>query len=113
MSRPRLAESARLSDLDSLFNKAVSVHTVLFWAEWEAHLREIFRVLSPGGRLVLGYHPLEDARFAKEFPQSVYSIRSIAEIEALLITYGFQGMRTQTKDGTDGLMAWSTAEKAS
>ncbi len=108
----KLADSTHIPYPDGRFNKAVSVHTVYFWAEPAAHFREIFRVLSPGGRLVLGYHPLDDARFVKNVPQSVYAIRSVAEIEATIRTCSFKVLRTETKTGSDGLMAWTLVEKA-
>lgn len=39
---------------DASFDRVVSVHTIYFWPETEAGLREILRALRPGGRLVLG-----------------------------------------------------------
>lgn len=109
----KLADSRRIPYPDGRFNKAVSMHTIYFWAEPAAHLREISRVLSPGGRLVLGYHPFEDARFAKDFPPSVYAIRPAAEIETIVRACGFPVIRTETVSCSDALMAWTVAEKAS
>jgi hypothetical protein len=87
------------------------VHTIYFWSMPELHLGEIFRVMVPGGRLVLGYHPLEDGRFASAFPASVYLIRSVKEIEMLASDCGFEAVRTETRESSDGLMAWTIAQK--
>ena len=44
---------------DASFDRACSVHTVYFWSSLEDGLREISRVLKPGGRLVLGFSSAE------------------------------------------------------
>ncbi len=40
-----------------LFDHAYGVHVVCFWSDPAVHLREIRRVLRPGGRLLLGFSP--------------------------------------------------------
>ncbi|WKN44157.1 class I SAM-dependent methyltransferase [Tunicatimonas pelagia] len=47
--------SDRLPFADQQFTKILSVNTLYFWNPLTAHLREIVRVLQPGGRLVLGF----------------------------------------------------------
>lgn len=44
------------------FHAALSVNTVYFWPDAEQGAREFFRVLRPGGRLVLGLRPGEQTR---------------------------------------------------
>ena len=41
----------------SSFQKACTVNTVYFWRSLDAGVAEIYRVLSPGGCLVLGFLP--------------------------------------------------------
>ncbi|HYM04292.1 MAG TPA: class I SAM-dependent methyltransferase [Stellaceae bacterium] len=107
----KLADSARIPYPNARFSKIYAVHTIYFWEKPETHLGEIFRVMSPGGRLVLGYHPSEDARFARAFPRSIYTVRAIKEIEAATGVCGFQSVRTETKAAAQGLMAWTIAQK--
>ncbi len=40
---------------DATFNCACSVNTIYFWSHLEDGLRELARVILPGGRLVLGF----------------------------------------------------------
>lgn len=42
---------------DDSFDRAWSVHTVYFWDEPVAHMKEVGRVLKDGGRFVLGFRP--------------------------------------------------------
>lgn len=57
-----LADSSHLPFPDEHFEKAYSVHTLYFWKDPAEHLREIHRVLRPGGRLALGFRELATDR---------------------------------------------------
>ena len=96
---------------DRSFDKACAVHTIYFWPQPARDLAEIYRVLRPGGRLVLGYRPGEDAGFVRDFPAEVYDIRPIAEIEAAVAEAGFATIETGSKTVGRGLMAWTVAHK--
>ena len=84
-----VGDSDHLPFPDQHFDKVLSVHTVYFWADPEAHLREIRRVLAYGGRLVLGLHSKEDKR-AEDFPKSVYTFYTAEEVGGLLVASGFE-----------------------
>jgi len=73
---------------DQVFDKLLAVHTIYFWENPAAHLRECRRVLRPSGLLVLGFRPREQAQIA-DFPATVYNFRSVAEICELLRAAGF------------------------
>ena len=84
-----VGDSVHLPFPDQHFDKALSVHTVYFWADPEAHLCEIRRVLAYGGRLVLGFRSKED-KMAEDFPESVYTFYTAEEVGGLLETSGFE-----------------------
>lgn len=74
---------------DACFDRAYSVHTIYFWPDLEAGLRELRRVLRPGGQLLLGFHSSENFELAQTLPESVYTLRSGDEILAALRRSGF------------------------
>lgn len=84
----RFSGSDRAPYPDAAFDAALSMHTVYFWTRPLDHLREMRRVLKTRGRLVLGFRPAEDPAFAA-FPAEVYTIRSEAEVVALVREAGF------------------------
>ena len=73
------------------FDAAMSVHTLYFWDPAEPHLKEIARVLRPGGKLVLAFRPDTDPA-TSDFPNSIYTFRSIEEIESLADSCGFEDL---------------------
>ncbi len=70
------------------FDIAVAVNTLYFWQPLLDYLKEIHRVLKPGGQLMLGYRPKEtmDKLPFTEFGFQKYEP---AEIENLLLQAGF------------------------
>jgi hypothetical protein len=81
------------------------VHTIYFWADALQNLKELFRVLRPGGRLVLGFRESSPAAMAA-FPAPVYRFYSTDELTALLEAAGFQDVRvTDSVNGSDLRMA--------
>lgn len=105
-------DSARLPYGDNLFSAVLSVHTIYFWDPAEKHLTGLFRVLAPGGRLVLGYRPGDDSGFQADAPSEVYCGRSVAEVESLLLGCGFRGVHTTTERIGARLMGFTVAEKS-
>lgn len=105
----RLGSSDQLPFEPCSFDKVLAVHTLYFWARPERDLAEIHRVMAPGARLVLGFRPAEDPGFAKDFPQTIYTIRPIIEVERLLSQAGFCGVATLCRPMGAGLMAWTRA----
>ncbi|MGY4552898.1 class I SAM-dependent methyltransferase [Bradyrhizobium sp. USDA 4513] len=58
---------------DALFDKAVCVHVLYFWKDIEKSLREIARVLKPGGRLGLLFRTNADPKAIASFPPEIYT----------------------------------------
>lgn len=87
----RCARSDDMPLETGFFDAAMSVHTLYFWNPAEPHLEEIARALRPGGRLVLVFRPSSDPA-TPEFPTSVYTFRSIEEIESLVDECGFENL---------------------
>ena len=89
----RLAHGCRIPYPDQCFDRVCAVHVLYFWSAPEGELREMYRVVKPGGRLVLGFRSNEDARVVADFPASVYRFYAKDEVVALLETAGFIGTR--------------------
>jgi ubiquinone/menaquinone biosynthesis C-methylase UbiE len=101
----RAGDAAHLPWVDASFDKAFSVHTIYFWADALQNLRELFRVLRPGGRLVVGFRERSPAAIAA-FPESVYRFYSTDELRALLEAAGFEEVHvTEGGKGRDLRMA--------
>jgi len=72
---------------DASFDKIMSVHTVYFWPDLSRSVKEVARVLKPGGRLALLFRT--DASKATEaFPAETYRFPSLDQMEAALVAAG-------------------------
>ena len=85
----KLGDSSRLPYEDGCFDRVYSVHTLYFWENPAAHLREIHRVMKAGARLVLGFRPKDETASA-EFPSTVYRFYTADEVRRLLDAAGYE-----------------------
>jgi ubiquinone/menaquinone biosynthesis C-methylase UbiE len=76
---------------DAEFSVVVGIETFFFWSEPEASLKEIFRVLIPGGRLVIemAYNKDDGRDHAKQIEKYGLKLYSTEEMVSLLKEAGF------------------------
>jgi SAM-dependent methyltransferase len=88
----RRASSEQIPYPDQSFDRIYAVHTVYFWHDPVAHLREIHRVCAVGGRFLLAFGPKEGANAVNAFPESIYTFYSVDETRELLSNAGFHNL---------------------
>jgi SAM-dependent methyltransferase len=98
----------RLPLNDAAFTKVLTVNTVYFWSSLAAGFSEIARVLSPGGRAVVGFAPKAWME-TQNFPADIFTPRAPEDVVAGLRDSGFQDVRIEgPKDGPAWLVALAT-----
>jgi SAM-dependent methyltransferase len=101
--RVEQGEVARLSFPEATFDKVMSVHVLYFWPDLGGSLKEIMRVLKPGGELALVFRSAESTRAAASFPPEIYHFPSQAEVMTSLDAAGFNAIEI----GANGVAAGS------
>ena len=81
------------------FDKVCTVNTVYFWASLDMAFEEIHRVLTPGGRLVVGFLP-KDRMDLMDLPTDIFTARTVEEVVAVLERTGFHGVRVERAQPT-------------
>jgi ubiquinone/menaquinone biosynthesis C-methylase UbiE len=83
---------------DETFDRAMAVHALYFWPHLDASLKEIARVLKPGGRLALVFRSAADERSVAAFPADVYRFATDTEVVSVLTSLRFAIDRVDTGD---------------
>jgi ubiquinone/menaquinone biosynthesis C-methylase UbiE len=76
------------------FDKVCTVNTVYFWSSLQQGFAEIRRVLTPSGRVVIGFLPKERMD-RMEMPTDIFTTRSPDSITAALGETGFTDVRCE------------------
>jgi ubiquinone/menaquinone biosynthesis C-methylase UbiE len=84
-----VAGAASLPFADGTFDKALCVHVIYFWDDMQAALREIARVMKPGGRLALVFRTGADEAAVRNFPAGVYRFPALCDVVKELEAAGF------------------------
>ena len=79
------------------FDKVLCVHVIYFWPDLDAGLRELARVVKPGGRLVLVFRDGADPTGAQTFPAEVYRFRTLTEVRHALDCAGFDVLEAEVR----------------
>lgn len=85
---------------NAAFDRALCVHVAYFWPDLGAALREIGRVVAPGGRLALVARTSANAGAVRAFPSDVYRFRALAELLGALRAAGFEPASGDDRDET-------------
>jgi ubiquinone/menaquinone biosynthesis C-methylase UbiE len=83
---------------DASFDKAITVNTIYFWRSLPAGFAELHRVLSPGGRLVVGFLPKEFMD-RMNMPSDIFTPRAPDEVTAAMRGAGFEDARIASPGG--------------
>ena len=80
------------------FDKVLTVNTVYFWTSLEAGMGEIRRVLTPGGRVVIGSVP-KSVMDKMNMPPDIFTPREPEELVAALSGAGFAVTKIEAPNG--------------
>lgn len=91
----RTGEVQSLPLADGDVDRVLTVNTVYFWPDLGVALREVRRVLAPGGRLVIG---IRDGSVMQQVSPDVFTLRTPEEIASALQAAGFSEAMVRSAD---------------
>ena len=94
----RLGAVSALPYPQAHFTKACAVHSVYFWPSAEDGLRELHRVLAPGGFVVLAFRMRRVGASIFDASRYGYTDAQVAELVATLGVVGFRDVAAQRRE---------------
>ena len=108
------ADVSALPFEDDKFDAVIAVETYYFWPDKLGDLKEIYRVLKRGGRLMLVFEMLRDDRQPDRWKavEERLGIEAVSreDIEDMLFRAGYLNIRTHVRSGTTWLCAIAEKE---
>jgi SAM-dependent methyltransferase len=100
----RQGDAASLPYEDATFDKACGAHVLYFWPDPVQAVRELRRVLRPGGILALGYQEREHMppRAVTELTQAGARLVGPGDVEQIVRTAGFEDVHLETRQTPSG-----------
>jgi ubiquinone/menaquinone biosynthesis C-methylase UbiE len=95
----RQGDASALPYDDATFDKACGAHVIYFWPDQERAVRELRRVLRPGGTLALGYQEREHMPPGSASGLTMAGARLVGpgDVERIVRAAGFAGVRLETR----------------
>jgi ubiquinone/menaquinone biosynthesis C-methylase UbiE len=84
----RQGDFEKIAYRDNSFNKICSANTIYFWSAPDKFIKKIFRILKPGGKLVLAFEDKNQLE-KRSLSTDVFHFYSQDEIQTLLQRNGF------------------------
>lgn len=104
---------------DKTFDKILTINTIYFWNNPEDFIKEIYRVIKPGGRFAFGF---ADKNFMETLPfttygfdlydkEKAYSLAAIADFIVIDINSYTEKVRNKAGDEVERLFYVAVAQK--
>lgn len=97
-------DATALTFADATFDKVCGAHVLYFWPDPERTVRELRRVLRPGGSLALAYQEREHMPPGAAMGLSRAGARLVGpgDVERIVRTAGFEDARVETRQTSSG-----------
>lgn len=91
-------ECCNLPYTNNFFDKACTVNTLYFFRDPKKYFLEIFRILKPRGKFVIGFRDDKQMNYLNP-DKSIFNTYSLDEVADLLVDSGFSNAQIIEKEG--------------
>jgi SAM-dependent methyltransferase len=100
----RQGDAGSLTHNDATFDTVCGAHVIYFWPDPIRTVRELRRVLRPGGKLALGYQEREHMPpgAATRLSQAGAKLVGPGEVDQVVHSAGFEDIRLETQQTSSG-----------